>query len=106
MQTTLFDIGKPSDAPGQTLLWEDEDQKHRDSPPLESRSPYSILLLRPDYVADEYGKDVYFTHVFAISPAKAVETAQAEAAVADDICSQSAVDYHALIVIPGHVETL
>lgn len=106
MQTTLFDLGKPTDAPGQTLLWEDEHQQPREAPPIESIAPYSVLLLRPDYVADEYGKDVYFAHVCAANPAKAVSIAQAEAAVADETDLQSAIDYHALIVLPGHVETL
>ena len=27
--------------------------------------PYTVLLLRPDYIAEPYGQDTYMAHVFA-----------------------------------------
>jgi len=34
MQLKLFDTGRKSDAPGQTLMFEDENQRPREAPPL------------------------------------------------------------------------
>ena len=40
---------------------------------------YTVLLLRPDYIADEFGKDTYLAHVVANGAAEAQKLAQAEA---------------------------
>lgn len=39
MQLKLFDTGRKADAPGQTLLFEDENQRPREAPPLVSEPP-------------------------------------------------------------------
>lgn len=48
MQLKLFDTGRKADAPGQTLLFEDENQQPRDTPPLVSPKPtYRLLASSP-----------------------------------------------------------
>lgn len=44
---------------------------------------FTVLLLRPDYVADTFGQDTYLAHVKAPTVALAQEAAQKEAADAD-----------------------
>lgn len=46
--------------------------------------PFTVLLLRPDYAANQYGTDTYMTTVRARSVAEAQELAQLEAAEADN----------------------
>lgn len=66
--------------------------------------PYTVLLLRPDYIADNYGQDTYLAHVNANNPDEAVTAAQVEAYNADggDDADESWEDYHPLIVVDGH----
>lgn len=69
---------------------------------------YTVLLLRPDYIADEFGKDTYLAHVTAAGVAAAQTTAQLDAWVADggpdenDCCD----DYHVLFVAEGYINDL
>lgn len=68
---------------------------------------WTVLLLRPDYIADDYGTDTYMTHVEAENAAAAVEAAQTEAYEADHDEDEreegigSADDYAVLLVIEG-----
>jgi hypothetical protein len=62
---------------------------------------YTVLLLRPDYMADEFGKDTYMAYVSAKSVAEAQEAAQHEAYKADDCCGGWE-DYAVLLVIAGN----
>ena len=66
--------------------------------------PYTVLLLRPDYLAEPYGQDTYLTHVFADSPDEAVDAAQIEVWNVDqgDDADTSWDDYHPLLVLDGH----
>jgi hypothetical protein len=61
---------------------------------------YTVLLLRPDYVADDFGTDTYLAQVEADSVSAAVLAAQAEVAEIDDLDLKST-DYHPLITIEG-----
>ena len=61
---------------------------------------YTVLLLRPDYVADDFGTDTYLAQVEADSVGAAVLAAQAEEAEIDDLDLKST-DYHPLITIEG-----
>lgn len=61
---------------------------------------YSVLLLRPDYIAEPYGQDTYFTHVEATNAEVACNLAQQEAAEADS--GDAAEDYAVLLCIAGH----
>lgn len=66
--------------------------------------PYTVLLLRPDYIAETYGQDTYLAHVFADWPDDAVEAAQVEAWKGDagDHGPDPWTDYHPLLVLDGH----
>lgn len=59
--------------------------------------PYSVLLLYPDYAAEAFGQETYFTHVAAESTFDAVETAQLEMKESGDPA-----DFIPLLVIEGH----
>ena len=61
---------------------------------------YTVLLLRPDYVADGFGTDTYLAQVEADSAEAAVLAAQAEVMALDDIDLNPG-DYHPLITIEG-----
>lgn len=76
-------------------------------------NPYSVLLLRPDNVADTFGHDTYLAHVDACSVPLAVEKAQMEAWVADNGGPDNVPDdagdpddYHVLFVCRGHQEDI
>lgn len=68
--------------------------------------PYTVLLLRPDYIASEYGKDTYLAHVMAADRDHAVAVAQASAFDADDGEPAEkdvvAPDYYPLLTLAGH----
>lgn len=58
---------------------------------------YSVLLLRPEYLADPFGQDTYLAFVEAPNPQRAVQYAQWEAGKADH-CDETE-DYYPLLVI-------
>jgi len=62
---------------------------------------YTVLLMRPDYVADGFGEDTYLAHVRAETPTAAITLAQQEVAKLDDLDGVQAVDYHPLITLEG-----
>ncbi len=67
--------------------------------------PYSVLLLYPDYIADAFGQETYFTHVDAVDPAEAIAIAQAQAfnensEHIDD--TGEAIDFFPLLCLAGH----
>lgn len=64
-------------------------------------SKYTVLLLRPDYIADEFGHDVYLTHVDAPTPRAAIRAAQDEVRLADGDVADDSADYHPLFVTKG-----
>ena len=68
-----------------------------------SRRNYSVLLLYPDYIAMEYGKDTYFTHDKARDAQQAVEVARLSAAVANKDTNEPE-DFHPLAVFKGRLE--
>ncbi len=63
-------------------------------------SPYTVLVLRPDYAAQNYGQDTFLTQVAATTVLAAQRLAQREAAEADHLDSPQ--DYHVLLVVEGH----
>lgn len=76
---------------------------------------YTVLLLRPDYIADEFGKDTYLAHVTADGAKEAMEAAQLEAWVADregdeleepNDTAEGPEDYHVLFATMGHQRDL
>ncbi len=65
---------------------------------------YTILLLRPDYLADAFGQDTYLTHVSEPSVEAAQHAARVEVSEADS--NEDFEDYHVLAVFEGHLEDL
>ncbi len=71
---------------------------------------YTVLVLRPDYIANDYGQDTYQAWVKAIDVLTAQETAQREAYQEDFPGSDaeehdpvsSCADYFILAVYEGH----
>lgn len=61
---------------------------------------YTVLLLRPDTIANPFGQDTFLAHVEAEDVELAVEAAQADAAEADGL--DDSTSYHPLLVIAGH----
>lgn len=76
---------------------------------------YTVLLLRPDYIASEFGKDTYLAHVVANGVEEAQKLAQAKAWSSDnddaeaedrDMSYDAPDDYHVLFTTIGHHEDL
>jgi hypothetical protein len=61
---------------------------------------HTVLLLRPDHVADGFGPDTYLAQVVADSANGAVVAARKEVTETDDL-DLSPKDYHPLITIEG-----
>lgn len=68
--------------------------------------PYTVLLLRPDYLADGSGHDTYQTTVTAMDAASASEAAQQEAMDRDGNQDGEPEDYHVLAVFRGEHDNL
>jgi hypothetical protein len=63
---------------------------------------YTVVLLRPDYIADEFGKDTYLTVVTTpLGAEHAVALARAEVAKADGTNLDCLLDYAVLAVFAG-----
>lgn len=73
---------------------------------------YTVLLLRPDYVASEFGKDTYLAHVVAaggVAQAQAfgqIEAWGSDNETDDDADPANHGDYHVLFVALGHLTDL
>lgn len=79
--------------------------------PSHAGEPYTVLLLYPDSIANDYGHETYLAHVMANSPAAAVSEAQSHAAETNgfpdtypdaDERSQVMDSFFPLLVISGH----
>lgn len=80
-----------------------------------SHARFSVLLLRPDYVAEQYGTDTYLAHVTAQSVDDAIEAARREVVEVDSPTEAgqaawpytvSPNDYHVLLVAKGFINDL
>lgn len=63
---------------------------------------YSVLLLYPDYVGDEYGKETYYAFVEAADSIAAIVVAQRQAVAAQVIDIDDPTDFAPLLVTRGH----
>lgn len=63
---------------------------------------YTVILLRPDYIADTFGYDIYIGHVTASDADNAVLSAQLDVFSADGDIADDHLDYHPLAVFRGH----
>ena len=60
---------------------------------------WTVLLLRPDYIAATYGQDTYLAHVKASNAKGALYAAQEDARRADD--TENRDDYYCLLCVRG-----
>lgn len=60
---------------------------------------FTVLVLRPDYAAQNYGQDTFLAHVSAATVAQAQKAAKKEAADAD---REPDDDYFVLLALRGH----
>lgn len=60
--------------------------------------PFTVLLLRPDYMTSNFGQDTYLTYVFASNVSTAIDRARDEIRAPD----QDPLDYHCLFCTTGH----
>jgi len=68
---------------------------------------YTVLLLYPDYAANNYGLDTYLAHVeTSDGPQEAVNLAAAMAEADNGGLAGKAEDFHCLLCIAGHHEDL
>lgn len=68
---------------------------------------YTVLLLYPDYMSDQYGHDTYLAHVHAAYVDSAIKAAQKQAVRAQAPMDRKGVnheDFHPLFVCKGEVE--
>lgn len=68
--------------------------------------PYSVLLLRPDYIADDFGWDTYLAHVEAEDVTSAVMIARQSVVAVDGTMPENTEDYYVLMVCDGHVKDI
>jgi len=75
-----------------------------------ARTRYTVLLLLPDYIAQNFGEETYTAHVDAGSAEAAIEAAQDEAfgriVQSKGIDEGVADDFAALLVAKGHLDNL
>ena len=69
---------------------------------------YTVILVRPDYIADDANDAVVIEHCRSDSPANAALVAQCDLAERDGVaeCGGSAADYVVIGVYAGHLESL
>lgn len=70
------------------------------------KKKFTVVLLRPDYIADVYGHDIFSDYVMAYGPEDAIERARKHVVKADGEEPESAGDYHALVVYEGYQRSL
>jgi hypothetical protein len=73
----------------------------------DTEKKFTVLLLKPDYVADNFGQDIARVHVEAADVAQAQFRAREKACAADHPTEEEredaeAWDYHVLAVFEGH----
>jgi hypothetical protein len=62
---------------------------------------WTVILLYPDYMADDYGSETYMTCVRAADPAGAVAKARAEVCAANEVDEDDAEDFFVIAVMRG-----
>lgn len=70
---------------------------------------YTVILLYPDYLADNYGQDIYTDHVEAGSPAEAQAVTQRQLArqhAESDEEDTYPEDFYPLAVFEGHHDNI
>ncbi|MCK9521180.1 MAG: hypothetical protein M0R74_19480 [Dehalococcoidia bacterium] len=70
------------------------------------KKKFTVVLLRPDYIADEFGKDIFSDYVMAYGPDGAIAQARKHVVESDGVSEEWAEDYHALVVYEGYQQSL
>ena len=68
--------------------------------------PYSVLLLYPDYISDNFGHETYYDFVGARGVKSAIKEARRRCIATNDLDLDSPDDLHALLVVEGHQKGL
>ncbi len=68
---------------------------------MRTKGRFTVLLLRPDHVADGFGQDTYLAQVSAPTPQAAIKVARREVTTVDGIDDLKAEDYYPLITVRG-----
>lgn len=73
------------------------------------KTQWTVVLLRPDYIAEEYGEDTYVAHVEADGNewGTVIKAAQAQAYKVDKkdkVNIERKTDYKAIAIFAGHQE--
>lgn len=68
--------------------------------------PYSVLLLYPDYVANDFGSDTFYDFVKAKSVEDAIAKARKRCIKTNNLSLNDEEDLHVLLVTEGHNEGL
>ena len=63
---------------------------------------YTVVLLRPDYLADDYGVDTYTAYVEAETIGQAVKKAQKDVFHSDENIANSQEDYRLCLMFEGY----
>lgn len=78
----------------------------------EADQPFTVMLLKPDYVADNFGQDIALVHVTAPDVESAEMCAQEQYRDAycqnsdEDVEDNPAEDYHVLAAFAGHLKNI
>lgn len=62
---------------------------------------WTVMVLRPDYIADEFGKDTFLYNPRCECPKRAIRLTQLAAARADGAERSDASNYHCVICVQG-----
>lgn len=74
--------------------------------------PFTVILLYPDFLSDNYGQETYIAHAEAVNPEDAAHAAQLQACGAnreapeDPDFAIDPDDFFVLAVFDGHLEDL
>jgi hypothetical protein len=70
---------------------------------MSTKRKFTVVLLYPDYMADDYGTDLYVAHVEADTPEQSVPLAQAQAAEYQEEFDGDPADFAMILVFEGHI---
>ena len=72
-------------------------------------SDFTIVLLRPQFIADSYGRQLYVAHIQSIDSKSAVEAALQEVFEADNrdgLAALTPIPYELCVMFNGHHDPL
>jgi hypothetical protein len=69
--------------------------------PITPMHSYTVILLRPDYITDNYGQDTLLRHVDATGVKEALTKARKEVMKSDGTLDQAPQDYFCIALFEG-----